>query len=70
MGTPAFEKWLDRAGEVYEDTGDTATSLVDRTLRAKAATDQLVFSFAQVKLLERIAKALEVLAADTKTARR
>ncbi len=70
MGTPAFEKWLDRAGEVYEDTGDNVNPLTDRTLRSKGATDQLVFSFAQVKLLERIAKALEFLAADGKAARR
>jgi hypothetical protein len=70
MLTPAFERWIDKARETYEADGAALDPLVDRTLRSRGATDQLVFAFAQVRLLERIAKALEVLAANGKGARR
>lgn len=64
MAIPAWRRWVDRSAEVYECDGGDLTSVVDRSLRAKASTDTIIFAFAQVRLLERIAAVLEKLEAQ------
>lgn len=56
-GKTAAEAWLESAAEAYE--GEDTEKLLNRAMRFHATVDGLVMHYAELRLLERIAAALE-----------
>ncbi len=56
MSTPAWIEWLHSAEEIFEG-GDTKT-LLDRAIRARGTADEVILSYAILKELRALRRAL------------